>query len=96
MIKMYGMLAYWCGCLAVVLLLVGLVGVPATLAWADGGGGGAGPLDGGSQCPANPNFPYGCVNPGKICYTFGNQSLCAPPKGAPKACDCPYVSSPPP
>jgi hypothetical protein len=73
---------------AIALALLAPLTVPEGAMADTGSGSAAG--GGGTQCPNNPNPPFGCLNPGAQCNDYqGNKSSCASPKGNQNVCDCP-------
>jgi hypothetical protein len=70
LVRFYGVLFYWSGCLAVVVFALALVSVPSGFAQTGGGGTYSG------QCPNGPPPTYGCESPGHICDYAGQPGTC--------------------
>jgi hypothetical protein len=82
MAKLCGMLAYWSGCLSVVVLMVAFLSVPRSFAGSTSG-----------QCSQYTEAPFGCVSPGLECTSNGKKGLCGPPIPNSPLCNCNQVGS---
>jgi hypothetical protein len=69
--RVFASLAYWCGCVAIVVVAIGLLAVPSNLAIADSG---AGPNVFAGQCPQDDKGM--CTEVGKECTNADNLGTC--------------------
>lgn len=79
MSRLYGTLSYWSGCLAVVVLTLGMLCVP---------GGSVQAQTSGYTCGQIKAPPYGCPDPGHACDCAGTPDLCQGALSNPQICTC--------